>query len=142
MNILDANVVIALYRPDHIHHAAARRWWDESLSSGEPFSVPDLVWLAFFRLVTNPRFTHVPATFDQAWEFAQAVQSQGTYASYQAHPRTLSEYERIASAARVTGNLSTDAYIAAIATTLGAQVVTFDRDFRKFDGVRVVELAG
>jgi toxin-antitoxin system PIN domain toxin len=140
MNVLDANVVVALYRPDHPHHAVARRWWDESLSAGEPFTVPDLVWLAFFRLVTNSRLMPVPATFDQAWEYSQALQAQGSYAVYQAHPRTLVEYSRIASRTRVTGNLSTDAYIAAIATTLGAHVVTFDRDFRKFDGVRVVEL--
>jgi predicted nucleic acid-binding protein len=33
----------------------------------------------------------------------------------------------------------TDAYIAASAVTLGAGVVTFDRDFRKFDGVRILE---
>lgn len=33
------------------------------------------------------------------------------------------------------------AFIAACASAIGATVVTFDRDFRKFDGLRVLELA-
>ena len=140
MNVLDANVVLALYRPDHVHHVAASRWWDGALSGGDPFTVPDLVWVAFTRLVTNHRVLPVPATFEQAWAYAEAVQQQGAYATYQAHPRTLVEFARLCSESRAVGNLITDAYIAAIATSLGGTVITFDRDFRKFDGVRVVEL--
>ena len=142
MKVLDANVVLALYRPDHPHHASASRWWQGSTGSGEPFTVPDLVWVAFCRLVTNPRVMPVPASFEQAWAFHRAVREQGGYASYAAHPHTLMEFARLCSEVGARANLVTDAYTAAIASTLGASVVTFDRDFRKFDGVRVEELTG
>jgi toxin-antitoxin system PIN domain toxin len=141
MNILDVNVLVALYRPSHPHHVAATDWFDESLRSGEPFTVPDLVWVAFVRLMTNRRVVPAAATFDESWAFARAVQQQGTYATYQAHPRTLVEFARLCSETRALANLVTDAYLAAIATSFGGTVVTFDRDFRKFDDVRVTELA-
>lgn len=43
--------------------------------------------------------------------------------------------------ASATANLVTDAYIAATAISLGATLVTFDRDFRRFDGLKVLELS-
>ena len=43
--------------------------------------------------------------------------------------------------AKASANLVTDAYIAAAAIALGATVVTFDRDFRRFDGLSVLELS-
>ena len=42
--------------------------------------------------------------------------------------------------AGASADLVTDAYIAAAAISLGATVVTFDRDFRRFDGLSVLEL--
>lgn len=142
MNVLDVNVVVALYHPDHPHHEAASAWWEESRAAGEPFTVPDVVWVAFARVITNRAVFSIPATFGQAWTFVTAVAGQETYARYAADERVLALFARLSEAARATGNLITDAYVAAMAASLGANVVTFDRDFRKFDGVRVVELAG
>lgn len=141
MNVLDANVLLALYRTDHPHHGTASAWWQESVSVGEPFTVPDLMWVAFTRIATNPRIFPVPATFGQAWNFVLATTQQGTYLRFASDIDLLHEFARIGAQARVTANLVTDAYLAANASALGATVVTFDRDFRRFDGVRVTELA-
>lgn len=141
MNVLDVNVLIALYRAEHPHHDAARTWWNESAAAGEPFTVPDLVWVAFTRIITNRRAVTVPATFEQAWTFAEAVIAQPTYLTFAAEPRTLHEFARLSHDVNATGNLITDAYIASTAAVYGATLVTFDRDFRKFDGARVTELA-
>ena len=43
--------------------------------------------------------------------------------------------------ADASANLVTDAYIASAAMAMGATVVTFDRDFRRFDGLSVLELS-
>ncbi|KHL19314.1 hypothetical protein CLV56_2335 [Mumia flava] len=140
MNVVDANVLLALYRPDHPHHDVATAWWSDSARSGEPVTVPDLIWVAFARIVTNRRVFPVPATFAQAWRFAETVMRQPTYLTYSGDVRALREFARIARASGASANLVTDVYVAATATALGARVVTFDRDFRKFDGVRVTEL--
>ena len=141
MNVLDVNVVVGLYHPDHPHHASALTWWEDCRAAGEPFTVPDLVWVAFARLITNRAVFSIPATFGQAWSFVRAVMQQDTYARYASDERVLDEFARLSEAARANGNLITDAYVAAVAASLGATVVTFDRDFRKFDGVGVIELA-
>jgi hypothetical protein len=40
--------------------------------------------------------------------------------------------------AGTAGNLVNDAHLAALALEYGATVVTFDRDFARFEGVRVL----
>lgn len=141
MNVLDVNVVIPLYRGDHPNHEVATAWWRESSSRGETFTVPDLVWVGFVRMITNRRMFPVPSTFQDAWDFAAALIAQPQHVTWMAHPRTLEEFIRISHGASARADLVTDAYIAACAATYGGTVVTFDRDFRKFDDLRVLELS-
>lgn len=140
MNVLDVNVVIPLYRSDHALHAAATSWWRRSVEEGETFTVPDLVWVGFVRMITNHRLFPTPSTFDDAWSFAQALMAQPKYLTWVGHPQTMVEFARIADRAGARADLVTDAYLAACAAAYGGTVVTFDRDFRKFDGLRVTEL--
>lgn len=141
MQVIDVNVLVALFVEDHPHHDAASQWWDEATSTGEPFTVPEIVWVGFTRLLTSGRTPIAPVDLATAWEFASAVMAQPSHARYVSSPRTLGEFTRLGIGARATGNLLTDAYVAACAAAYGATVVTFDRDFRKFDGVKVMELA-
>lgn len=48
---------------------------------------------------------------------------------------------RLLLGAGTAGNLTTDAHLAALAIEHGAQVLTFDRDFARFAGVRIAALA-
>jgi len=140
VNIPDVNVLIALFRPDHAHHGRALRWWEvEAL--GDPLTVPDVIWSGFVRTATNPRAWESPATHDQAWSFVRSVMDQPSYARYLDVFDTIGHFGRLCREVGAVGNLVSDAYIAACATSLGAQVVTFDRDFRKFDDLRVLELS-
>ncbi|HEX7740766.1 MAG TPA: TA system VapC family ribonuclease toxin [Marmoricola sp.] len=141
MQVVDVNVLVALFVEDHPHHGAASAWWDEVVSTGEPFTVPEIVWMGFARLMTSGRTPIAPVDFATAWEFAAAVMAQPMHTRFATDPRTLEEFAELNQQARAKGNLVTDAYIAACAATYGATVVTFDRDFRKFDGVKVKELA-
>jgi len=141
MQVVDVNVLVALFVEDHPHHGAASQWWDEVASTGEPFTVPEMVWVDFIRLMTGGRTPIAPVDFATAWEFASAVMAQPMHARFVTDPRTLEEFTGLSQQARAHGNLVTDAYIAACAAAYGATVVTFDRDFRKFDGVKVKELS-
>ncbi len=141
MNVLDVNVVIPIFRADHANHQVAKDWWTRSRANGEPFTVPDVVWLAFTRIVTDRRAFATPASFKDAWLFAEAMMLHATYLRFATSTRTVDEFVGLALEAGAAGNLLTDAYIAACAAAYGGTVVTFDRDFRKFDGLRVLELA-
>lgn len=140
MNVIDVNVLVAMFLGDHVHHDSATQWWAGVADEGASITVPDLVWVGFVRLVTNNRVVTTPATFEQARAFVEAVSAQPSYLAYGTDPAILRGFAQIGSQARARGDLVTDAYIAACATVYGAAVVTFDRDFRKFDGVRVIEL--
>lgn len=141
MNVLDVNVVVSLFQADHPHHTVSSDWLRAAVGRGETLTVPDLVWVGFVRTVTNPRVFAVPATFEQAWNFLQAVVEKPGYRTYVSHPRALAEFAMQGASVRASGNLVTDAYIAGCAAAYGGTVVTFDRDFRKFDGLRVLELS-
>ncbi|WP_182481104.1 TA system VapC family ribonuclease toxin [Nocardioides immobilis] len=140
MNIPDVNVLIAIFRPDHAHHDRAVEWWEDA-GLGDSLTVPDVVWSGFVRTATNPRAWESPATHEQVWAFVRSVMDQPTYARYLDAFDTMGHFERLCRDVGAIGNLVSDAYIAACATSLGAQVVTFDRDYRRFDGVRVLELS-
>jgi toxin-antitoxin system PIN domain toxin len=140
VNVLDVNVLVALHRPQHQHHDVARQWWQETSGRGEQLTVPDLIWVGFTRVVTHRRIFSAPSTPEQAWGFVEAMRTQGNYVHYSGHPRLMDAFGRYLHDAGAAADLVTDAYIAAAATTLGATLVTFDRDFRRFDDLSVLEL--
>jgi len=141
MMIVDVNVLVALFRGDHPHHAAAARWWQEMTNSGTQFAIPDVVWSGFMRLATTGALGARGVPFGEAWKFIEALAAQPSCLIFRTDPRTMAEFERLGLQVPASGNLVSDAYIAACASVYGGTVVTFDRDFRKFDGVKVLELA-
>lgn len=140
VKVLDVTVLVALFHAGHPGHDTASRWWQESLQRGVTVTVPDVVWSGFVRVVTSARAVTVPATVDQAWDFIGAMRANGIYLDHVAAPATLSAFEELVRRSQATGNLITDAHIAANALVVGATLVTFDRDYRRFDGLRVEEL--
>jgi uncharacterized protein len=136
----DVNVLIHLHRDDHPAHQTARQWWQQVTSLGEPLTVPDVVWAGFVRVVTNRRVYSEPTSSADAWQFINGIRAEGIYIHYATHPRLLDVFGDQVRDASASGNLVTDAYIAAAAISMGATLVTFDRDFRRFDGLRVLEL--
>ncbi len=141
MIIPDVNVLVALHRPGHAHHHVARDWWRQLAASGEQLTVPDAVWSGFLRIVTHPQILRPPSSPEQAWSFVHAMRARGSYIHFTAHPRLMDIFTNQCREASATANLVTDAYIAATAISLGATLVTFDRDFRRFDGLKVLELS-
>ncbi len=103
-------------------------------------TVPDLVWVGFIRVVTHPRILRPPSSPEEAWRFVEAVQAMGTYIQYASHPRLMSLFAAHCRDANASADLVTAAYIASATAALGATLVTFDRDFRRFDGLSVLEL--
>lgn len=139
--VLDVNVLIALASGDHPQHPAALAWWEQTADAGNTYTVPDIVWVGFARIMTSGRAVNTPASWADVWEFAEAFMAQPKYLRFLVDPRTMDEFRRLASDAGARGDLVTDAYVAACAQAYGGTVVTFDRDFRKFDDLRVLELS-
>lgn len=139
MIVLDVNIVVSAFRADHPHHPRVRPWLDRVLAEGAPIVVPDVVWLGFFRLCTNPRVFAVPSSLEETAEFVRAITGQPGYLPVSGLNGGIEEFLELALSSSAGGNLATDAYIASIALAWAAPVATLDRDFRRFDGLRIIE---
>jgi toxin-antitoxin system PIN domain toxin len=137
---LDANALIFGVDDESPFQAAALDAIEDLKSRDE---ITYLFWpvaAAFVRITSNPRLYHHPLALSKAIENIQELLSNG-------HVRTGSEgegffdvFSQACAEARATGNLVSDAYIVALMRQHGVRrILTHDRDFRKFDGIRVVD---
>jgi toxin-antitoxin system PIN domain toxin len=140
MILVDVNVLLAAHRLDHGFHDRAKAWLDAALAAEVPsVTVPDLVWVGFLRIATSHRVFNQPSTIAEAVAFAQALIEAPAYFAAPSARGGLTLFLRLAQAAGVAGNLVTDAYIAACALSLDAAVATFDTDFHRFEGLRLIK---
>lgn len=128
----DVNVLVAAFRADHAHHAAARAWLDQTriacLAGRASLTLLPVVVAGFLRLVTNPRVFVQPDAIDDAVAFVDALlATPGVSWPVPANAWPLLRGKLLARS--LAGNLVTDAWIAAAVEAHGEHLVTFDRDF-------------
>ena len=136
MVIVDANVLLYAVNEDAAHHDEARTWLDSSLAGSSGVGLPWVVLLAFARIVTNPRIVPTPLTIEDA--LAQVTSWVESPAAVAVAPtsRHLGVLAGLLRGVSTGGNLVNDAHLAALAVEHDATIVSFDRDFARFDGVR------
>jgi uncharacterized protein len=139
MKLLDANVLIALHRPDHPHHTAARTWLARNDSVGDPFGAPDLCWVATFRICTDRRVFAAPSTSADMDSFHSSVVARRNYHHIASASGHLVQTLQLMDRHRAQGSLTNDAYLAAFSDRHGMTIVSFDRDFARFVGTRLID---
>jgi uncharacterized protein len=129
----DANVLVAAFRADHPHHAAAGQWVEQALqaaATGAAFTVMPAVVASFLRRVTSPKVFVQPTSAADAVSFVDAL-----LAAPGVHLSTLGgEWPKLREwcpANRLKGNDLPDAWLAAAVEQQGEHLVSFDRDFRR-----------
>lgn len=134
--LVDANVLIYAKFSDFSQHAACRCWLDEKLNQPEPVGIPWLSLMAFMRISTNGRVFARPLNPVQA--LAQIGEWTLRSNVWQPEPseRFAEIFSEVARNSQATGNLVTDAYLAALAREHGLTVVSTDSDFARFAAVR------
>lgn len=142
MRLVDANVLIYAVNRDAPLHDVGRTWLDEALGRTEPLGFAWLVLLAFLRLSTKAALFARPLDIDQAMDIVEAW--LGRAAAVIVHPtaRHAGILRGLLSAVGPGGNLTSDAHLAALSIEHGAELISFDRDFGRFQGVRWRSPAG
>lgn len=136
MILVDANLLLYAVNSAAPHHASARQWLDESLSSVEPVGFAWPVILAFLRIATHPSLFPRPLSPDGAVAKMNAWLAQPTAHIIDAGDQ---HWERLAESVRLTqsrGNLIQDAHLAALAAEQGATLYSTDADFSRFPGLK------
>lgn len=136
MILCDVNVLVFAFRVEAADHAQYAAWLRAIVASDTAYGVSELVLSRFLRIVTNPRVVQLSAPIAPALAFAERLREQPNAVSLSPGPRHWGIFERLCRDANATGNLVPDAYLAALAIEHGAELITTDRDFARFEGLR------
>jgi len=136
MILCDVNVLVYAYRREAPDHQRYAQWLRDVVASDEAQGVSDHVLSGFVRVVTHPRVFKLPAPVDEALAFARALREQPNAVPIAPGERHWGIFERLCREGGAKGNLVPDAYLAALAIEHGAELVTSDRDFARFPGLR------
>jgi toxin-antitoxin system PIN domain toxin len=132
----DVNVLVYAFRPDAVDHARYREALEDVVAGDTPIALPDAVATGFVRIVTHPRIFARPDSVPDALEFVDALRSQPHCVSLGPGGRHWRIFSRLCLEAGARGNLVPDAYLAALAIESGSEIVTADRGFARFPGLR------
>lgn len=135
--IADVNALVGYFVQDHPHHEIWRSWWQAR--DREEVLLVDLALVGLVRIVTNSRIYSPPADPTETFEFVEALLAQPNCRRATDTSGALSPFRDLCESSQATGNLVPDAYLAGVARSLGCGVVSLDRDFRRFDGLRIVD---
>lgn len=136
MIIPDANVLIYAHDEASPWHERARAWWEGTLSGSEPVGLAWVVVLAVTRLLTHPSICENPLSPAQVRAIVGDWMSYPHVRLIHLSENALDRFFDLLEEAGTGGNLSTDALIALHALEHSATIVSNDRDFDRFAGVK------
>lgn len=136
MILPDASVLLYAVNRSSDQHAVALQGLLQGFKDPRGVGFAWVTLLAFLRLSTRRGIFPRPLSAEDALRVA--AHWLGHARAQVVHPgeRHLDILGRLLGAAGTAGNLTTDAHLAALAIEHGATVLTFDRDFARFEGVR------
>ena len=122
--LLDVNVLVALFDPDHLHHELAHAWFggpDRQQWATSPLTENGLV-----RVVSNPKYPGRRTTLEDA------LQRLRTFCNHQEHAFwadsvTMLDADVVRTASIQGHRQLTDVYLLALAVAHDGVLVTFDR---------------
>ena len=135
MILVDVNILLYAYNDESPRHDAARVWWEAQLSGTRLVRVAWVTVSAFLRLATQPRVFPVPMSIVQACDRIDRWWEQPVFGVLEPTERHWTVFSNLVRTAQATGNLVTDAHLAALAIEHGATLASTDQDFRRFEGL-------
>lgn len=139
MIIPDANLLLYAYNSSIAEHAAAKAWWEKTLSSPETVGLPWQIITAFLRIATNHRAFPHPLTIDEAAEAVSEWLERPMIRLIAPGERHWAIFQRLLTDEQCVGPLVMDAHLAALAMEHGATLYTHDRDFSRFSALLTID---
>lgn len=142
-DLLDVNVWVALADENHTHHQKAREYWVNQ--SAPKIAFTRVTMLGMIRLLINPVVMQ-----NKPFALAEAISA---YKAFRALPEVIWLDEEQKTAAHVDSTLAqwaasdkltpqvwTDSYLASLAIATECRIVSFDGDFKRFNGLSLLRL--
>jgi toxin-antitoxin system PIN domain toxin len=138
---VDTNVLVHAHREGLAHQGRALLWLRTLAEGRVPWGLPVFCLGEFVRVVTHPRVLDPPSTVSQAVAALEGLLESPTLRVLSPGPRYAELFFDAVRQADARGNLSFDAQIFAVCRERGAsRLLTLDRDFARFPGIRIVTL--
>jgi len=136
--IPDLNVLLYLLNAESVHHASAKSWYQDLVKAGPAVGLAWVVILGFLRISTSPRVFPAPLSAEQAFDWLETFKEALAPRILEPGRGHLGILRNLLISSGTAGNLSTDAHLASLALENDATLVTFDRDFLRFPGVKII----
>jgi uncharacterized protein len=120
--LLDVNVVVALFDPNHIHHEPAHVWFAEHRAAG--WATCPLTENGVVRVLSNPAYASVA---ERPQEVARRLTAFRASGHHEFWPDDVSICDTSLFGLTAGHRQLTDVYLLGLATAHGGCLVTFDR---------------
>jgi toxin-antitoxin system PIN domain toxin len=136
VKIPDLNLLLYAVNAQSPMHLQAKRWFETQYSTDQTVGYAWVVILGFIRLCTKRGIMEQPLDTTTCLAILDTLLNHPSAQIVHPSERHMGILGRLLLGAGTAGNLSTDAHLAALAIENGAELVTFDRDFERFAGLR------
>ena len=137
-DLLDVNVWLALAIEEHPHHPAAVAYWSRNAGAARFFC--RISALSLVRLLVHPKLmADKPLALTKAWALYRSFAALRGVAMLN-EPAGFDAFLGGLVTPELPPRLFTDAYFAALAGSTRSRLVTFDRDFERFEGLMLLRL--
>jgi hypothetical protein len=124
--LLDVNVLVALFDPDHVHHEAAHRWFGEHRSRG--WATCPLTENGLVRVLSSAAYRSAPVPPGETLSRLRTFCASGHHVFW---PDSASLRDQSLFPARALGHRQlTDVYLLGLARSRNGRLATFDRSVR------------
>lgn len=131
--LCDSNVFLALAVGQHAHHSIAANWFG-NLADSDTAAFCRATRISFLRLLTQKIAPdYAPLTNQQAWTTLDRLMEDDAIHFESEPPGVDAIWRQLSETPAASPKVWMDAYLAAFAICANLRLVTFDRDFVKFE---------
>lgn len=138
MILPDVNLLLHAYNSESSVHPAARAWWEGLLNGTRPVGLAWAAILGFIRITTHRQILSNPLPVTTACGHVRAWLAQPYVSLIDPGARHVEILFGLLESLGTSGNLTTDAHLAALAIEHQAELHSTDADFTRFPGLRWV----
>lgn len=136
MRLPDVNVLLYAADRNSPHHERTAPYVESMLGGRETVALAWVVALGFIRLATKPQLMLSPLTVARALDVVDGWLARPNVVVVHPTDRHAAVLRELLVPLGIGGSLTTDAHLAALAIEHGAELVSADRDFARFSGLR------
>lgn len=136
MIVPDVNLLLYAYDPSSAHHAAAGKWWEQTIAGPRQVGLAWVTILGFIRISTHRIASPSPVFPSEAMRRVRSWLNNPRVRIITPGEDHADILFRLLEELGTAGNLTTDAHLAALAIEYRAEIASTDTDFARFKGLR------